>query len=361
MKKRYGIIGCGMMGQEHLRNISLIDDALTYAVYEPNPNMRKMAKALAPEAKFHDSLNKILSDENIDCWLIVSPNHLHMDQLEQLANVPHKPILVEKPLFTDINHLERIKHFLAKYTAPVWVAMEYRYMPPIAELITQQKNVTGDIKMLSIREHRFPFLPKVDNWNRFNKNSGGTFVEKCCHFFDLMRLITKSNPTKIMASGGQAVNHLKEKYSGLVPDIWDHGYVIVEFENNIRAMLELCMFAEGAKYQEEISITGDTGKIEAFVPGPARFWPKKLGAPPIPKIVVSPRDKAGLREFDVPVDEMILEAGDHNGSTFYQHQKFMRVVDGHQSPEVTLNDGIWAVRMGNAAQVSAETGKVVNF
>ena len=45
---------------------------------------------------------------------------------------------------------------------------------------------------------------------------------------------------------------------------------------------------------------------------------------------------------------MILEAGDHNGSTFYQHQKFMRVVDGHQSPEVTLNDGIWAVRMGNA-------------
>ena len=63
----------------------------------------------------------------------------------------------------------------------------------------------------------------------------------------------------------------------------------------------------------------------------------------------------------MPVDEMILEAGDHNGSTFYQHQKFMRVVDGHQSPEVTLNDGIRAVRMGNAAQASAETGKVVNF
>ena len=81
--------------------------------------------------------------------------------------------------------------------------------------------MTGGTKMLSIREHRFPFLPKVDNWNRFNKNSGGTFVEKCCHFFDLMRLITKSNPTKIMASGGQAVNHLKENYSGLVPDIWD--------------------------------------------------------------------------------------------------------------------------------------------
>jgi len=30
-------------------------------------------------------------------------------------------------------------------------------------------------------------------------------------------------------------------------------------------------------------------------------------------------------------------------------------------PEVTLDDGIWAVRMGHAAQASAETGQVVNF
>ena len=182
MIKRYGIIGCGMMGQEHLRNINLINEALAYAIYEPNINMQKMAKKLAPNAKFYDSLDKILSDENIDCWLIVSPNHLHMDQLEQLAGIPHRPILVEKPLFTEIKHLERIKNFSIKYNAPVWVAMEYRYMPPIAELIKRKNNVTGSIKMLSIREHRFPFLPKVDDWNRFNKNSGGTFVENVAIF-----------------------------------------------------------------------------------------------------------------------------------------------------------------------------------
>ena len=46
--------------------------------------------------------------------------------------------------------------------------------------------------MLSIREHRLPFLQKVDDWNRFNKNTGGTLVEKCCHFFDLMRRIIGS-------------------------------------------------------------------------------------------------------------------------------------------------------------------------
>ncbi len=57
----------------------------------------------------------------------------------------------------------------------------------------------------------------------------------------------------------------------------------------------------------------------------------------------------------------ILEAGDHNGSTFYQHQRFLDVVRGRGSVEVGLEDGIWAVRMGQAAQQSAATGKTVTF
>ena len=58
-------------------------------------------------------------------------------------------------------------------------------------------------------------LRKVDDWNRFSSRTGGTLVEKCCHFFDLMRLILKSEPTRILASGGQDVNHLDEQYHGV--------------------------------------------------------------------------------------------------------------------------------------------------
>ena len=41
-------------------------------------------------------------------------------------------------------------------------------------------------------------------------------VEKCCHFFDLMNLITGAIPIKVMASGAQDVNHLEESYDGKV-------------------------------------------------------------------------------------------------------------------------------------------------
>ena len=119
------------------------------------------------------------------------------------------------------------------------------------------------------------------------------------------------------------------------------------------------MFAEGARYQEEISAIGPTAKIEGLVPGPGRFWPKELGDAPIPKLIVSPRFPKGPQHIDLPVDPTLLAAGDHNGSTFYQHQKFNDAVRGKGRVEVTPADGAKAVELGLAAQESAITGQTV--
>lgn len=51
-----------------------------------------------------------------------------------------------------------------------------------------------------------------------------------------------------------------------VPDIIDNAYVIVEFENGSRGMLDLCMFAEGSKNEQEISVVGDVGKVNPSFP-----------------------------------------------------------------------------------------------
>ncbi len=361
-KVRYGVIGCGMMGQEHLRNIALLPDTEVTVIFEPDAGMAEAAARFAPLARFANSVSELLEVDELDCILIASPNHCHVPQMEEIRRKRPLPLLVEKPLFTDPKDVAELEAFKASYPAPVWVAMEYRYMPPIAALIEQAEAATGGIKMLTIREHRFPLLDKVGAWNRFNRYSGGTFVEKCCHFFDLMRLIMQCEPVRVMASAGQDANHKDEVYNGEQPDILDNGYVIVDFENGARAMLELCMFAEGSRYQEEVSAVGPEGKIEAFVPGPGRFWPEHLGEPPVPQLVVSPRYPKGPRQIDIPVDPMILDAGDHNGSTFYQHEGFVAVVRGEKpSPEVTLEDGWRAVEMGLAAQQSARTGQAVTL
>ncbi|WP_102108498.1 Gfo/Idh/MocA family protein [Oceaniglobus roseus] len=357
----YGLIGCGMMGQEHLRNLALIPGASVSAIYEPDPIMAAAAKAAEPHAKMCASLWELLSHSPLDALVVVSPNHMHAAQLEEIAARRPLPLLIEKPLFVSEAEGERVMEIGRSYGAPIWVAMEYRYMPPVQTFLARAEAATGGVKMLTIREHRFPFLTKVGNWNRLNRNTGGTLVEKCCHFFDLMRLILKSEPVRVMASGGQEVNHKGEVYGGEAADIWDSAYVICDFASGARAMLELCMYAEGARFQEEISGVGPAGKIEAMVPGPGRFWPPHLGSPPVPQVVVSPRHPKGPEVLEIPVDPGLLMAGDHNGSTFYQHARFNAVVRGEGTVEVSLRDGAQAVRMGLAAQAAALEGRVVTL
>jgi len=359
-KCKYGLIGAGMMGHEHIRNIAIIAHAEVTAIYEPDPTIRQSALKEAPGAKAFDTIEDLVMCEDVNALLIASPNFLHARQLAEIASLRALPILCEKPLFTDPSDVSVIEGLRASYPAPIWVAMEYRYMPPVSAFIEAAPRTTGGIKMLTIREHRFPFLEKVGDWNRFNANTGGTLVEKCCHFFDLMRHILQDEPVRIMASGGQSVNHLGEYYEGQKSDIWDNAFVIVDFAQGARAMLDLCMFAEGSRYQEEISAVGPEGKIEVFVPGPARFWPDNEPAPE-PQLVLSPRHTKTRETQVIQIDPTLLRAGDHNGSTYYQHLKFTSVVLGQGSVEVGLNDGARAVEMGMAAQISAETGKAVSL
>ncbi len=363
---RHGFIGCGMMGQEHLRNLALIDGARTTAIFEPDDGMAAAALALAPGAARVPSLDALLARPDIDALVITSPNHCHADQLQQIARARPLPVLCEKPVCTSLAQVARLRALAATHPAPLWVAMEYRYMPPIAALVaaTHAGTDTGGSTLLSIREHRYPFLSKVGDWNRFAANTGGTLVEKCCHFFDLMRLLMQADPIRLYASGAMNHNHVDERYGGRQPDILDNALVVLDFPGRRRALLELCMFAEGSRYQEEITVVGPRGKIECKVPGPGRFWPTAtLGPAPVAQLIVSPRQPQGPRELQIPVPADLLAAGDHNGSTYFQHRRFFDLVRGvvDQPVEVTLEDGLKAVLIGLAAEESARSGVAVDL
>jgi predicted dehydrogenase len=174
-----------------------------------------------------------------------------------------------------------------------------------------------------------------------------------------MRLLAKSEPIRIYASGAMDVNFQDERYDGKKPDIIDNAFVVVDFANGVRAMLDLCMFAEGSFWQESISAVGDAARIDALIPGPARFSPE--GKERASEIVISPRATKIERREPVHTDTAILAAGDHHGSTYFQHVKFNRLVREGGMPEVSLEDGLQAVMIGAAAEESARTGRAVEI
>src|SRR5690606_13440965 len=139
-------------------------------------------------------------------------------------------VLVEKPLCTTLADCHWLLEHAPRDRGLVWVGLEYRFVPTIARLVeVVHGGAIGRLRMLAIREHRFPFLPKVGHGNRFARQTGGTLVEKCCHFLDLRHLLTRQRPLRVYASGAQDVNHLDERYDGVAPDILDNAYAVVDF------------------------------------------------------------------------------------------------------------------------------------
>ncbi len=346
---RYGIIGTGMMGLEHIWNLQHVPGAVVAAIADPQEGSRALVRDLAglgdEVAGFSDH-RALLEDGRCEALVISSPNHTHVDVLEDVL-ATDLPVLVEKPLCTTVADCRSVLAAAERRTAVVWVGLEYRYMPPVARLVREvQAGTVGEVRMVAIREHRFPFLEKVDHWNRFNRNTGGTLVEKCCHFFDLMNHLVGDRPVRVQASGAQDVNHLDERYDGEVPDILDNAFVIVDYAGGARAMLDLCMFAEGSENQEEVAVVGDRGKVEAFLPScQVRIGERATGARNVRTEVVH--------------DPAVRYEGFHHGSSFLEHVHFLDTVRSGGGAAVGLESGLLSVAMGVAAHRSIDEQRPV--
>jgi predicted dehydrogenase len=346
--RRYGLIGAGMMGREHMQNIELVDGIELIALADPDAGSRDISSALAgPNVTIYKDYMEMMASENLDAVIIASPNFTHHKVVLDIAKFG-AALLIEKPLCTTVSDAKDLVTLSKTYPSLIWTGLEYRYMPPVATFIDEvHAGITGSIRMVSIREHRFPFLKKVGDWNRFSENTGGTLVEKCCHFLDLMRVILREEPVRIFASGAQDVNHLNETYEGRKADILDNAFIIVDFQSGARAVLDLCMFANDKEQQEDIYALGDKGRIEVKIPEAEVSWIQRS------------LDGGWTRPIATPAEAMA--AGDHHGATFYQLTAFHNALIIRSEPTVTALDGLRSVQMGEAAHRSIITGQAITL
>ena len=345
---RIAFLGCGFVTGVHSRNLRKLRGDILCAYASRDAAKAEQFRQHYGGFASYGSYDAALDDPRVDAVVVAVPPTFHLD-LALRALDAGKHVLVEKPLCTTVADCRAVVDAAAQRPGLVWVGLEYRSMPPIARLLAEVRaGAVGTVRMVAMREHRYPFLEKVADWNRFNRNTGGTLVEKCCHFFDLMHLVVGERPIRVFASGGQAVNHLDERYDGEVPDILDHAFVVVEFPGGARGVLDLCMFAEGSRHQEEVSVVGDLGKVEAFLPDSTVRTGTRLGG------------AAGVREESV-TDARVAHEGFHHGASYVEHLGFLAAIRTGSVPEVGPDDGLWSVAVGVAAQRSIAEGRVVDL
>ena len=79
---RYGIIGCGSMGREHIENIKAIDGTEITAIADTHAQSLQAARALlaGPVQTFED-YRELLAGAAFDALVISTPNHTHITVL----------------------------------------------------------------------------------------------------------------------------------------------------------------------------------------------------------------------------------------------------------------------------------------
>jgi len=418
------ILGCGMMGQEHISYIQKYPNLEIKFLCDPTPSSIDTALSMIQEGNanaattptvFHDENQLLEHVDDIDLLVIASPNYMHTRQLLRWGQHDNISILVEKPVAINLEQVAMLKNAAKhhKLRANIWVAMEYRFIPAINKLIQLLPEV-GPIKKVAIRENRYPFLSKIGEWNKDIHKSGDTLVEKCCHFFDLFRLITGQEMDSCVSKVHRGLlwdhygydNHDDKDVTPII----DSAYVLLDFaprdedvdaeqnpaekgrnmpgnhkvQHSTIGCLELCMYAEGSRHQEEIIVTGMKGRLEAYLPEnkvflyqrptPGGLWKDKSKPPPqesFTEEVFDCSDLGQVYDFAESLPEMHL--GYHYSSTAIEWKYLIDAIRDSRErgqpfvPKVSLDDGIRAVEMGITSQANisnngsnGRTAKVVS-
>ena len=161
--------------------------------------------------------------------------------------------------------------------------------------------------------------------------------------------------------------------------IIDAAYVTLPFQSSdkVKAMgcLELCMYADGSRHQEEIIVTGTKGRLEAYLPENKVYsyqrpthdgWTNRSEPPPYDSIIRNVYDCSnvcevhGIDSHDGNSSPIPTHGGYHYSSTAVEWYRLLEGMHEHQQngvwkPLVSLQDGLRAVEIGLQA-----TGSIVN-
>ncbi len=365
---RYGMIGCGDMGRVHAMNFSQ-QAGLAEAVAICDVNDENIAAMLGllpnrEKVRVVKDYRHLLEMEEVEAVVISTPNNLHYQMvLDSFAAGKH--VFCEKPMEVT---LQRCRGMIAAWQQSELVfqiGLVYRYSPlfrKMAHLI--QEGTIGQPWLAWCQEFRVPFpIGRTREWRYNEATSGGALLEKDCHHFDLFNWLLGVQPLHVQAMGGQLA--IKQDNSGAWqpgvpgepypaslaphPEVIDHAWVNIEYENGAKANLGLCFFAQDVGLP--FGILGTTGRIESNVAHQTLELVEynfRTGKPKRTKLDAT--DKIhGFGEIG------------HSGG-YNQHVEFCQCVRENKQAWCNGNIGIQSLYPAFAAQKSiAEGGRVVQI
>lgn len=339
-------------------------------------------------------LEEALAQVDCDAVLVATPDGFHT-QAVCTALAQSKYVYVEKPLAITLSDCLAIVRADQEAGGRTMVGFNLRFAPLYRRLRQMiQEGTLGRLLTIQADEFYYGGRTYFRRWNRLRSHSGGLWISKASHDFDLLYWLAAAWPQRISASARLSHyvpkpeagmychdceiepdcpdSHLKEveqepalrhqlaavrAQAGAPPpdlclfnsdkETFDHAIAQVEFENELLAVYTVNVVAPFT--DRRIRIGGSEGTVQGSLSSPElRYWRRYQDGDP------------NQAQHLPLLSDGEVDSG-HGGGDAFILEDFAAFVRGQPSQAIGPIQASMAVAMGLAATQASDTGQTVEM
>lgn len=198
---RFGIVGCGRMGQKHAKSVVVTGSGRVTAVTDADP---ERARNLAAEvgAEVYSDVGKLVAAGEVDAMIVTTPPRVRRKVLLPIVEAG-LPLFVEKPPAFDLAEARACARAIARRGGLASVGFMLRYQPMTerARELLVGHQITLVRTMCTIGYYLHLQMPL---WFLRKAESGGPLCEQAIHVLDAARYLV-GDVTQVFARGDRLV------------------------------------------------------------------------------------------------------------------------------------------------------------
>jgi len=352
MAIKFGIIGYGFMGHEHLAMLSHFDGIEVTAVCDIDSEQLSEAP---DTVKHYASAQDLVRDPDVQVVLIAANNNQHL-KLVRMAAEAKKDILCEKPLALSMEDLEEMEKVVAENGVKFTVHQQRRFDPDYRTIKEVFDGGTlGDV--FTVQTGLYGFNGNMHDWHIYPEQGGGMLYDWGVHLIDQMLWMIPGKVTSVFADVRNVINE----------NVDDYFKILMCFENGITAEVELGTYFlrdHTDKWFERHWFVGGN-KGSAYVDG---FEPKGaiVRTSQLLTNVGSKRTMTAAgptRSFGPPPEGRILSEALPEVHTEHRQffENYVKAYNGEEDFLVKIPEVKRVLKLMDAARLSARTKRSVDF
>lgn len=323
---RFGVLGAGRIGKVHAGTIAgLKNSSVVYVADAIEQAAKDLAGSVGAKVA---SVDEVIASD-VDAILICTPTDTHADLIEKSVQAG-KHVLCEKPVSLSVERIQQALPVVQKSGKAVMIGFNRRFDPNFGSLQKRLRdNEVGEVELVTIIS-RDPAPPPVS----YIERSGGLFRDMMIHDFDMARFLVGEEFVSVHALGAALV----DPAIGTAGDV-DTASVQMQTASGKIAVITNSRRATYG-YDQRIEVHGSKGMLRAN------------------NVHMTTVESATGSGFNADVIQNFF-IDRYVAAYAAEVTSFVNAVEAGKTPTPSIEDGLQAQKLAEAATESRKTGQAV--